>query len=45
VAPDVQDRFLDGVTRLLDRDAAEPAWLALPGIPQPDGQPEISGVF
>jgi 2-methylcitrate dehydratase len=45
IAPDVQDRFLETVTRLPELDAAEVADLALPGIVQAAEQPETWGIF
>jgi 2-methylcitrate dehydratase len=45
IAPDVQDRFLDAVTRLPGLDAHELAGLALPGIAEATGQPETRGIF
>ena len=45
IAPGVQDRFLDAVTRLPDLDAAELADLALPGIAEAEEQPETWGIF
>jgi 2-methylcitrate dehydratase len=45
IAPGVQDRFLDEVTRLPDLDAAELSDLALRGIAETAGQPETWGIF
>lgn len=45
IAPEVQDRFLDAVTRLPDLDAGELAGLALPGIAEATQQPETRGIF
>ena len=45
IAPGVQDRFLDAVTRLPELDAAELADLALPGIAEAAEQPETWGIF
>jgi 2-methylcitrate dehydratase len=45
IAPDVQDRFLDAVTRLPELDTAELAGLALPGIQEAGEQPETWGIF
>ena len=45
IAPDVQDRFLDAVTRLPELDAAEVSDLALPGIAEAAEQPETWGIF
>jgi 2-methylcitrate dehydratase len=45
IAPDVQDRFLDAVTRLPELDAAELADLALPGIAEAAEQPDTWGIF
>jgi 2-methylcitrate dehydratase len=45
IAPDVQDRFLEAVTRLPELDAVEVAGLALPGIAQAREQPETWGIF
>ena len=45
IAPDLQDRFLDAVTRLPELDAAELADLALPGVAEAAEQPETWGIF
>lgn len=45
IAPEVQDRFLDAVTRLPELDAGELAGLALPGIAEAAQQPETRGIF
>jgi 2-methylcitrate dehydratase len=45
IAPGVQDRFLDAVTRLPELDAAELADLALPGIAEAAEQPDTWGIF
>jgi len=45
IAPGVQDRFLDTVTRLPELDADELAWLALPRIEQPGEQQETWGIL
>ena len=45
IAPGVQGRFLDAVTRLPDLDAAELSDLALPGIAEAEEQPETWGIF
>jgi len=45
IAAEVQDRFLEAVTRLPDLDADEMAALALPGIEQACEQPETWGIF
>jgi 2-methylcitrate dehydratase len=45
IAPDVQDRFLDAVTRLPGLDPDELAGLALPGIAEATQQPETRGIF
>ena len=45
IAPGVQDRFLDAVTRLPELDAAELADLALPGVAEAAEQPETWGIF
>jgi len=45
IAPGVQDRFLDAVTRLPDLDVAELADLALPGTVEAAEQPETWGIF
>jgi 2-methylcitrate dehydratase len=45
IAPDVQDRFLEAVTRLPELSTAEVAALALPGIVQAGEQPETWGIF
>jgi 2-methylcitrate dehydratase len=45
IADDVQDRFLDAVTRLPELSTAEVAALALPGITQAGEQPETWGIF
>jgi 2-methylcitrate dehydratase len=45
IAPGVQDRFLDAVTRLPDLDAAELSGLALPGIAEAAERPETWGIF
>jgi 2-methylcitrate dehydratase len=45
IAPGVQDRFLDTVTRLADLDADEIAGLALPGVAESGEQPETRGIF
>jgi 2-methylcitrate dehydratase len=45
IAPGVQDRFLDAVTRLPELDMAELADLALPGIAEAAEQPETWGIF
>ena len=45
IAPGVQDRFLDAVTRLPELDAAELAELALPGMAEAAEQPETWGIF
>jgi 2-methylcitrate dehydratase len=45
IAADVQDRFLEAVTRLPDLDAGELAALALPGITEAGEQPETWGIL
>jgi 2-methylcitrate dehydratase len=45
IDPDVQDRFLDAVTRLPELDAAEVADLALPGLAEAAERPETWGIF
>jgi 2-methylcitrate dehydratase len=45
IAADVQDRFLDAVTRLPDLDADELDALALPGIEQAGEKPETWGIL
>jgi 2-methylcitrate dehydratase len=45
IAPEMQNRFLEAVTRLPDLDAGELAALALPGIEQTDEKPETWGIF
>jgi 2-methylcitrate dehydratase len=45
IAPGVQDRFLDTVTRLPELDADELAWLALPRIEQAGEQQETWGIL
>ncbi|MBV9382335.1 MAG: MmgE/PrpD family protein [Streptosporangiaceae bacterium] len=45
IAPDVQDRFLDAVTRLPDLCTGELAALGLPGIQQAGEKPETWGIF
>jgi 2-methylcitrate dehydratase len=45
IASDIQDQFLDAVTRLPDLDADELAGLALPGIEQAGEKPETWGIF
>jgi len=45
IAPEVQDRFLDAVTRLPRLDSGELAGLALPGIVAATQQPETRGIF
>jgi 2-methylcitrate dehydratase len=45
IAPEVQNRFLETVTRLPDLDAGELAALALPGIEQAGEQPRTRGIF
>jgi 2-methylcitrate dehydratase len=45
IAGEVQDRFLDAVTRLPELSTAEVAALALPGIAQAGEQPETWGIF
>jgi 2-methylcitrate dehydratase len=45
IHPDVQDRFLDAVTRLPELDAAELADLALPGMAEAAEQPETWGIL
>jgi 2-methylcitrate dehydratase len=45
IAPRVQDRFLDAVTRLPELHAAELSDLALPGMAEAAQQPETRGIF
>jgi 2-methylcitrate dehydratase len=45
IAAQVQDQFLDAVTRLPDLDADQLAALALPGIEQGGEQPDTWGIF
>ncbi|HEY4466128.1 MAG TPA: MmgE/PrpD family protein [Streptosporangiaceae bacterium] len=45
IAPDVQNQFLEAVTRLPDLDAGELAAVALPGIQQAAAPPETWGIF
>jgi 2-methylcitrate dehydratase len=45
IAPDVQQRFLEAVTRLPGLDAGELAALTLPGIAQAGEQTETWGIF
>jgi 2-methylcitrate dehydratase len=45
IASDVQQRFLDAVTRLPDLDAGELAALILPGIAQAGEPTEAQGSF
>ena len=45
IAPGVQDRFLDAVTRLPELDVEELADLALPGIAEAAEQPDTWGIF
>jgi 2-methylcitrate dehydratase len=45
IAADVQNRFLEAVTRLEDLDAGELAGLALPGIAQAGEPPETWGIL
>jgi 2-methylcitrate dehydratase len=45
IAPEMQNRFLEAVTRLPDLDAGELAALALPGIAQATEPPETWGIL
>jgi 2-methylcitrate dehydratase len=45
IAPDVQNQFLEAVTRLPDLDAGELAAVALPGIQQAAAPPDTWGIF
>jgi 2-methylcitrate dehydratase len=45
IAPDVQNRFLEAVTRLPDLDAGELAAVALPGVQQAAAPPQTWGIF